>query len=200
MPQLPCSVKTKTLLSRGINIRQIWPAKASASVSLTECWLTALLSNTPATGGRFRRNKHASVLLQIPRSRQSVTRQCLKAHWLQPDRHVHLLAGKASRKRRHRSAARVTKTALYTTQRRSDGCTTARRKNTKKRLGVHRTTFRHRGWGHDLLRTLSNRQDNSFLVPAHGTASANGVGEHLTYMYTSTTANDKAGRPPSYRH
>ena len=69
MPQLPCSVKNKTLLSRGVNIRQIWPVKASTSVSLTECWPTALLSNTPTTGGRFRRNKHASLLLQIPWSR-----------------------------------------------------------------------------------------------------------------------------------
>ena len=198
MPQLPCSVKTKTLLSGGINIRQIWPAKASASVSFTECWLTALLSNTPATGGRFRRNKHASVLLQIPWSRQSVARQCLKAHWLQPDRHVHLLAGKASRERRRRLAARVTKTALYTTRGETMVARPHEGRTQKKRLGVHRTTFRHRSWGHDLLRTLSNRQDNSFLVPAHGTASANGVGERLTY--TSTTANDKAGGPPSYRH
>ena len=30
----------------------------------------------------------------------SLTRHCLKAHWLRPDRHVHLLAGKASRERR----------------------------------------------------------------------------------------------------
>ena len=28
MPQSPCSVKTKSLLSRGVNMRQIWPAKA----------------------------------------------------------------------------------------------------------------------------------------------------------------------------
>ena len=68
----------------------------------------------------------------------------------------------------------------------------------RKRPGVHRTTFRHRSRGHDLLWPWSNPQDNSFLVPVNGTASSNGVEERLTY--TSTTANDKAGRPPSYQH
>ena len=36
----------------------------------------------------------------------------------------------------------------------------------RKRLGVHRKTFRHRSPGHDLLWTGSNPQDSSFLVTA----------------------------------
>ena len=36
----------------------------------------------------------------------------------------------------------------------------------RKRLGVHRKTFRHRSPGHDLLWTGSNLQDSSFLVTA----------------------------------
>ena len=87
--------------------------------------------------------------------------------------------------------------SLYTTRRRNDGCTTERRKNTENTWA---STEEPSGTGaRDMISEQdSNPQDSSFLVPAQGTGSANGVKERLTY--TSTTANDNAGRPPSYRH
>ena len=49
---------------------------------------------------------------------------------------------------------------------------------------------------------IFSEQDPTFKtllsLSLRGTGFANGVEERLTY--TSTTANDNAGRPPSYRH
>ena len=115
---------------------------------------------------------------------------------------THLLAGKASRERRRVNGWQLERPKQLCTRHGGETIVArpheGRTQKTAGRLDVHRKAFRHRSPGHDLLWTGSNPQDSSSLVTAHGTGSANGVEERLTY--TSTKANDNAGRPPSYRH